>query len=117
MIKADVEKDQIAGKAAEDAAQKDHDKFVTESEGSIKKLGDAINDLNASKGRKEKDIESTKETSVNKKGLLDAVVQKMKDATKGCDFLLVNFKVRADNRNMEIDGLRKAKTILQSQNK
>lgn len=117
LLKKDVEKDQAAGKAAEESAQKDHEKFVKESESSVKNLQSAINELQMSKGKKEKDIQSKKATSGTKKGSLDSVLDKMKKAAPSCDFLLVNFKVRAANRKLEIDGLNNAKTILKAQNK
>jgi len=114
LIKADVEKDQKAAKSAEETSQKEHDKFVTESEGSIKDLNAAISDLSDKNAKRVIEISSKKATSGNKKGSLDTVVEKMKKAAPGCDFLLVNFKVRIANRKMEIDGLNKAKTILKA---
>lgn len=117
LIKADVEKDQTSAKTAEDTAQKNHDKFVKESEDSIKKLDAAINTLNESKGKKEEEQDTKKATSGNKKGSLNTVIKKMKDAAPACDFLLTNFKVRTENRQLEMDGLNKAKTILKAQNK
>jgi len=117
MIKGDCEKDQKAAKAAEDKSQKAHDKFVTESEGSIKDFNTDISKLEDDVGKKQKDIGTKEASSKNKKGSLDTVVEKMKKAAPGCDFLLVNFKVRTANRKMEIDGLNKAKGILEKQNK
>jgi len=117
VIKADVEKDQKAAKTAEDKAEADHTKFVKESQDSIKLLNEAINDLNDSKATKEKSIGTKKASSATKKGSLDAVISKMKAVQPGCDFLLVNFKKRTDNRKLEVDGLTKAKEILTAQNK
>jgi len=116
LIKGDVEKDQTSAKTSEDDAATAHDTFVSESETSIDDLETAINDLNEDKGEKESAITSKKGTSKNKKGSLDSVVKKMKEAAPGCDFLLVNFKVRKDNRQLEIDGLGKAKDILKEKN-
>lgn len=90
---------------------------MKESEDSIKKLETGINTLNESKGKKELDIKSKQSSTVNKKGALSTVVKKMKDAAPGCDFLLTNFKVRADNRQLEMKGLNKAKEILKAKNK
>jgi len=117
VIKQDVIKDQKAAKTSEDDSQKAHDKFVKETNGEIKSLNKAINDLNTSKGQKEKDIKAKEKTTINKKGSLDTVVKKMKKAAPGCDFLLVNFKVRDTNRKAEIKGLKKAKAILKAKNK
>jgi len=117
LIQTDMEKDQVEGKAAEDTAQKNYDKFVSESQDSKKKLETGINDLNESTAKKEKSIKSKKTTMGTKKGALGVVIKKMKDAAPGCDFLLVNFKVRAANRKLELAGLAKAKDILKAKNK
>jgi len=117
LIKGDVEKDKESAKTEEDKAQKDHDKFIKESEDSVDKLETDISDLKTSKSDKEKDIITKEETSATKKGSLDTVTKKLKDAQAGCDFILVNFEVRADNRKLEIGGLKKAKEILEAKNK
>jgi len=117
VLKKDVEKDQKSAKTAEDTAQTDHDKFVTESEASITTLEGDINTKNSEKATKEKSIKTKKATTNTKKGSLDTVIKKMKAAQPGCDFLLVNFQTRTDNRKLESDGLKKAKKILEEQNK
>jgi predicted nucleic acid-binding Zn-ribbon protein len=117
LIKGDVEKDKETAKTEEDKAQTDHDKFIKESEDSVDKLETDISDLKSSKSDKEKDITTKEETSATKKGSLDTVTKKLKDAQPGCDFILVNFEVRADNRKLEIEGLKKAKEILEAKNK
>lgn len=115
-IKKDVEEDQKKAKEAEDDAQKDHEKFVSDSEKEVEDLNTAINDLNTSKAEKEEDIKSKKEEHKTKDGLLGEVIKKMKKAQPGCDFLLTNFKIREDNRKLEIEGLKKAKEILTKEN-
>jgi len=117
LIKKDVETDQKSAKSSEDTAQTNHDKFVKESNASIKKLKEDINKKNEEKATKEKSIGTKKETSATKKGSLDTVVKKMKAAQPGCDFLLVNFKTRTENRKLESDGLKEAKKILKEQDK
>jgi len=37
----------------------------------------------------------------------------LKQITPGCDFIAANYDLRAKNRNLEIDGLKKAKAVLQ----
>lgn len=117
LIKTDVEKDQKDAKTAEDESQTAHDKFVKESEASIEKLQGEVDVLKKSKADKEGDIKDKKDEHKTKDGTLKVVVKRMKEAAPGCDFLLVNFKVRSDNRQMEIDGLNQAKEILDKQNK
>lgn len=117
LIRDDTEKGQTAAKKAEDQAQKDHDKFVKDAEKTISDSEDRINELEDSNGKKEKSIGEKDGTKNNKKGRLNTVVEKMKEAAPGCDFLLVNFKVRKSNRDAEISGLNKAKAILKEKNK
>jgi len=40
-------------------------------------------------------------------------MQKMADAEVGCDYIALNFEVRKKNRDTELDGLMKAKAILE----
>jgi len=117
LIEDDMKKDKASAKTNEDDAQTEHDKYLKETNAAIKALNTAINGLEDSKGNKEKSIKAKEKTSNNKKGSLDAVVKKMKKAAPGCDFLLVNFKTRKANRDLEISGLSKAKDILKAQNK
>jgi predicted nucleic acid-binding Zn-ribbon protein len=116
-IKKDVEEDQKKAKEAEDDAQKEHEKFVTDSEKEVEDLKTDINDLETSKAEKETDIKSKKEEHKTKDGTLGEVIKRMKEAAAGCDFILVNFKIREDNRKLEIEGLKKAKEILEKENK
>jgi len=74
----------------------------------------AIEDMNGEVATCEKDIEVAKEERHASKGTLDAVMDEIKVAQPACEFMTVNFKTRAKNRQLEMDGLRKAKTILRS---
>merc|ERR1719507_1304449 len=44
---------------------------------------------------------------------IEATMEKIKDAEPGCDYFTINFPLRSKDRNIEIDGLIKAKAILQ----
>jgi len=117
VLEADVKKDQVAANKAESTAQTQYEKFVSESQDSIKKFKTDINELNDSKAKKRKDVKTKKTQTATKKGTLAVVIKRMQDAAPGCDFLLTNFKVRANNRKLEMKGLKKAMTILKKQNK
>jgi len=112
MIKADIEKDQKKAKADEDEAEKDFQTFKTESEEQISTLEDAITDLEGEVSTKEEKVTSEKEERATKKDEFDATVEKIEDAQPGCDFIRLNFATRTKNRDIEIDGLDKAKAIL-----
>merc|ERR1719155_451982 len=112
MIKDDIEKDKTKAKADEDKAEEEFQTFKTESEGQIQVLNDAITDLEDEISQKETKVTEAKEERGTKKDELDSVVEKIKDAEPGCDFIRLNFDMRTKNRNVEIDGLDKAKAIL-----
>jgi chromosome segregation ATPase len=112
MIHDDIIKDKDKAKDEEDKAQEEFDDFKTDSENKIADLKDTITDLEGSISDKEDDVSSKKGDRGDKKDSLDSLLSKIKDEQSGCDFLLVNFQVRTENRQIELDGLDKAKAIL-----
>lgn len=112
MIHDDINKDKAKAKDEEDTAQEEFDDFKTDSEKQIDDLEDTITDLEGSIADKEDDVSSKKGDRGDKKDSLDTLLSKIKDEQPGCDFLLVNFQVRTENRQIELDGLDKAKAIL-----
>jgi hypothetical protein len=46
------------------------------------------------------------------KGEWDEVMKTMKDISPNCEYYAVNYKMRVSNRQIELDGLEKAKAIL-----
>merc|ERR1719329_2097082 len=78
-----------------------------------------MNELTAEKQQQEKDMGAaqTKRTDTEKqrrtqKGELNAVLDKIKDIDPNCEYYEVNYPMRRKNRQIEIDGLEKAKAIL-----
>merc|ERR1719375_262392 len=108
-----MEKDKQKAKAEEDKAQKNYEDEKTESEDQIQSLRADVSTLETTKGEKEEDIESTKGSRKTRKQELDNFMQKMADAEVGCDYIALNFEVRKKNRDTELDGLTKAKAILE----
>lgn len=113
MIKEDIVADIAKAKAEEDAAQEAYESFRKESEEQIANLTSEIEKLEGEKGEKEEAVKTTKDAQTLKKGELDVVIKKLKDAAVGCDFITVNFSRRTSNHQIEIDGLTKAKAILE----
>lgn len=113
VIAQDIAKDRADAKKQEDDAEKEYQSFVKESDSQISTLNDSISTLTGQKGDKEEEMKTAKETKVTKKGELEAVMKKLKDAQPGCDFFLVNFDIRKSNREIEIGSLEKAKSILE----
>lgn len=112
MIKSDIEKDRAKAKDEEDTAQQEFEDFESDSNNSIADLKSSITELDKSIAKKTGDVAAKKGSRADKKDSLDATLEKIKDATPGCDFIAVNFKLRTANRQIEIDGLDKAKAIL-----
>merc|ERR1719443_1443186 len=113
MIHEDIIKDQTKGKADEDKAEETFQAFKTNSEQQISTLEGANTDLEDTKGEKEDDISTAKEQRGAKHDELNAVVAKINDAAPSCIYTTINYPVRLKNRQVEIDGLEKAKAILQ----
>jgi len=113
MIHEDILKDQTKSKADEDKAEETFQAFKTNSETQIQALEDANSDLTDTKGQKESDISTAKEQRGAKHDELNAVIAKINDATPSCVYTTINYPVRLKNRQVEIDGLEKAKAILQ----
>jgi hypothetical protein len=113
MIAKDILNDQAKAKAEEDEAEKSFLKFKTESEKEIEALGTEIGKQKGIKGKKETEHGKTEDERRTKKGELDAVLNKMEDINPNCEYFTVNYKIRAENRQVELDGLVKAKAILQ----
>jgi hypothetical protein len=113
LIAEDIAKDKQEAKTAEDKAQATYEREKQESEDQIQSLRADVSTLETTKGEKEEDIESTKGSRKTKKQELDNFMQKMADAEVGCDYIALNFEVRKKNRDVELDGLTKAKAILE----
>jgi len=113
MIHEDIEKDRAKAKSEEDEDQKAFNEFESNTNAQIKSLKEANSQLEGEKGGAEDDVGSNKKDRLSSKGELDAVLKKISDATPGCDYLTINYEVRLKNRQIEIDGLVKAKAILQ----
>merc|ERR1719473_2462166 len=113
MVKEDIVKDRADAKADEDSSAQEFKDFKKDSE-------DHMKDLKANKERTEKEMgkaetdktDTTKQRGTNK-DKLDAVLDKIQDINPNCEYFEVNYPMRRKNRQIEIDGLNKAKAILQ----
>jgi len=113
MVRDDIIKDQKKAKAEEDEAAERHATFISDCEASIKSMEETIADLEGGVAADESsrtDEETTKATNQEE---LNATLAFLKDIAPGCDFMAVNFETRLTNRQAEMDGLKKAKAILQ----
>jgi len=113
MILEDVEADIAKAKKAEEDAIAEYEKFVEDTKESIAANNKAIEDMKGEIATCEENVATAMEERNTAKGSLDAVMEEIKAAQPGCEFMTINFEVRKTNRQMEIDGLLKAKAILQ----
>jgi len=113
MIKEDIDKDLEKATTAEKEAQALFDETKKEMEGQMEKLDKLINELTLTISKKEGEVTDNKEDRMKEKEKLVAVMKTIKDAEPGCDYFTINFPLRSKDRSIEIDGLIKAKAILQ----
>jgi len=113
MIKEDVIKDLEKAAAAEEKSEEEYQVFVKETKAAIEELEAAIIELKATAAEKAAEVEEEKKNRLTAKGTLDAIMKTLKDLAPECDYYQVNFVRRSKNRAIEIDGLSKAKAILE----
>jgi len=113
MVYEDIKKDQKKAKADEEESQAAFDKFEKSSNDEVGDIGAAISKAKGLIGDKEQSEGSNTDERGIKKGELNAVLKKMEGINPNCEYFSVNYKMRADNRDVEVDGLVKAKAILQ----
>lgn len=113
MIEDDIEKDITKAKNEEDASKTEYDEFVDDSNADLKTLNESITTLKGEIAAREGDISEHKTDRKDKKEDLDATLKTIKDEVGGCDYIAINYDVRRGNRHIEIDGLKKAKAILE----
>merc|ERR1719421_1201881 len=92
LIKEDIEKDIAKADKQEEDSVAAYDKLVADTDAAI--------------GAKE-------QTKADLEGELASIMDYLKEIAPGCDFIAMNFKMRLSNRQIEKDGLLKAKAILQ----
>jgi len=113
MVHEDIVKDRADAKADEDDSSKEFSNFKADSE---KKMGELKGEREATEGdmgeaeTRKTNTEGTRRTS---KGKLNAVLKKMAEINPNCEYYEVNYPMRTKNRQIEIDGLNKAKAILE----
>ena len=113
MIKEDIEKDIAKAKKQEEEAQAAYDKLVEDIEAAIQAKEQTKSDLEGEMASDSEARTQENTTMADNQGQLKAVMDYLKEIAPGCDFIAMNFNIRLTNRQMEVDGLKKAKSILQ----
>jgi hypothetical protein len=114
LILGDVQADIEKAEKEEEAAVEEFAELKKHTEDATAANTKAIEDMKGEISTCETTVEQTKTERINAKGALDSVMNEIKLAQPSCEFMTVNFEVRTKNRHLEIDGLLKAKAILQS---
>jgi len=112
-VKEDVEKDVAAAVSAEEEAIADYSAQKTDLEASVTAAGDAIAAYEEETSTLESEKIDKDSEKTLKKDQLSGIMSEIKALQPGCDYILVNFDARVQKRHIEIDGLEKAKAILQ----
>eukprot|EP00933_Yihiella_yeosuensis_P011813 TRINITY_DN11954_c0_g1_i1.p1 TRINITY_DN11954_c0_g1~~TRINITY_DN11954_c0_g1_i1.p1 ORF type:complete len:704 (+),score=238.26 TRINITY_DN11954_c0_g1_i1:94-2205(+) len=113
VVSDDIEKEIAVADKEEAEAKKVYDDAKKEMDEKTVLLQDGIDSDNIKIGGRQDDLAAAKAELGDNKAFLAAVQQKMKDAEPECNFYLENIELRSKNRQIEIDGLDKAKAILQ----
>merc|ERR1719198_520578 len=112
LLIADIDKENQVMELKEKDAQKDYEKLISDSAEKRALDSKAITDKESAKAEAEdaveKDTESLKSTQIEAM----ETAKYLGGLHQDCDWLLSNYKVRAEARSGEIDALGKAKDVL-----
>jgi len=112
MAEEGVAKDIATAKAAEEEAASDFETFSKETKVTLEELAQAIRDMEEAKDKKAGDVHGAKSSRGNAQKELVSISKTITDAEPACAYIQVNFPVRQKARQLEHDGLVKAKAIL-----
>jgi len=113
LIKQDIEKDMEKATKQEEEAQAAYDKLVEDINAAIGSKEQTKADLEGGIAADEESRTAENSTKATNEGELASIMDYLKEIAPGCDFIAMHFKMRLTNRQIEKDGLLKAKAILQ----
>merc|ERR1719198_2601631 len=113
LIKQDIEKDISKATSNENTAISEHAALVADIESTISELNSSKSTLEGKIASDETSMGTEKSTRETNQGDLTSTLGFLKSIAPGCDFIAVNFDIRLKNRQAEMDGLQKAKAILE----
>jgi len=113
LIKEDIEKDMAKATKQEEEAVAAYDKLVADIDAAIGAKEQTKADLEGSIAADEESRTAENSTKATNEGELASVMDYLKEIAPGCDFIAMHFTMRLKNRQLEKDGLLKAKAILQ----
>merc|ERR1719379_2550353 len=113
LIKQDIEKDMEKATKQEEEAQAAYDKMVEDINAAIGSKEQTKADLEGGIAADEESRTAENSTKATNEGELASIMSYLKEIAPGCDFIAMHFKMRLTNRQLEKDGLLKAKAILE----
>eukprot|EP00397_Hematodinium_sp_SG-2012_P010669 GEMP01010792.1.p1 GENE.GEMP01010792.1~~GEMP01010792.1.p1 ORF type:complete len:658 (+),score=219.85 GEMP01010792.1:245-2218(+) len=113
LIKSDVEKDKTTAEKSESDLLAAFEEFQKINGEKITGLNSQIDTAKESIGHAVDTITDAESNQESKKKLLDSYIKEIHDIAPNCDFITVHFETRKGNRQLERDGLNKAKAALQ----
>lgn len=113
MVQEDISRDIRKANEEEEKASQLYNETKDENNAEKKTLNGLITSLNSTRAENAGDLKEAKESRISEKRSLDGHLKSIENAEPGCNFFVINYHVRRSNRHIEIDGLVKAKAILQ----
>jgi len=112
MIKEDIERDISTSDAAEAKAVAAYTKLMADLNAEMQSRSEDNAEMERIKAGKQGEHTETKGARATTKTGLDAMLSTISGMEPSCNYFTVNFPVRVKNRQIETDGLLKAKAIL-----
>jgi len=112
MIHEDIRKDRADALADDKASADEFAAFETDSKAHMTQLRVEINSTTADKGAAMESKVGEERVRNADHGTLGEVFKTIKAADPNCEYYMVNYPMRRRNRQIELDGLQKAKAIL-----
>jgi hypothetical protein len=113
LIKEDIEKDIAKAKTQEEESVAAYDKLVADIDAAIGSKEQTKADLEGGIAADEGSRSAENSTKSTNEAELESIMSYLKEIAPGCDFIAMHFTTRLSNRQLEKDGLLKAKAILQ----
>jgi len=114
MIKSDVQKDIKLATSTEKESITDYESFMSSTKALLEELASNKAGLEGEIGSAETVISESKTLRGEKKAVLGDTLKFLRTIAPSCDYIAVNFELRKQNREAEIDGLKEALVILSS---
>jgi len=115
-IKEDIQHDMDKSKKEEDDSVAAYAAYKLANEKTQQEKKDLVGTMEGQIADFQEEIGNKKDEVGADTNSLQGTLDVLKEITPGCDFIATQIETRVDNRNAELDGLHKAKAILQGAN-